>query len=87
MTENEIREKLLSLIKGELEIDAEIDTTQSLLQSDVMDSMDWISYLTIVEENFDIEISSEEANKYQIGIVDNFVKYLKKKIDDKISRE
>ncbi len=61
-------------IKGDYRLDS------SLLAGGVMDSMDWISFLTIIEDKFGIEISPDDANKYSIAIPNNFVRYLSERL-------
>ncbi len=80
MTEKEILDKLMKIIRDDIEIQDEININSSLLQEKVMDSMDWISFLTRVEEEFEMEIPPEEADGYAIAIIENMVKYIKEKI-------
>lgn len=82
MTKDEIQKKLFLIIRDDLGIDYEIDINKSLLQTSVLDSMDWISFLTIVEEKFDLEIPTKDADKYQIGIMSNLINYLEERAID-----
>ena len=82
MAENQILSVITSIINEDLGLEARIDPEQSLLTTNIMDSMDWTSFLTIVQEKFNITISREDAEKHQIGIVTNLVNYLKERIRD-----
>ena len=82
MDENQILSVIISIINDDLGLDAHIDPEQSLLTTNTLDSMDWISFLTIVEEKFNIKITPEDAEKHQIGIVKNLVHYLKESARD-----
>lgn len=82
MNNDQILQTILSIIKDDLGISTDIDPCKSLLQTNTFDSMDWISYLTIVEEKFGINIPTEEASKHQIGIINNMVTYLKGRTGD-----
>ena len=82
MNENQILSAITSIINDDFGLNATIDPEQSLLATHTLDSMDWISFLTIVEEKFKVAISSEDAEKYQIGIVKNLVNFLKERTSD-----
>jgi acyl carrier protein len=82
MDENRILSIITSIISDDLGLDASINPEESLLTTNTLDSMDWISFLTIVEEKFNITIPQEEAAIYQIGVVKNLVNYLKERIRD-----
>ena len=82
MDENQILTVITSIINDDLGLNANINPEQSLLATKILDSMDWISFLTIVEEKFKITIPQEEAAQYQIGIVKNLLRYLKERTSD-----
>ena len=82
MDEIQILSVITSIINDDLGLNACIDPELSLLETNTLDSMDWISFLTIVQEKFNIAIPREDAEKHQIGIVKNLVNYLKERTRD-----
>ena len=82
MNENEVLDKVLLILKDDLGIGGEIDLKTSIIQNKTLDSMDWMSFLTILEDEFAIEIPNAEADKFQIGYIDNLVKFIMKKINN-----
>jgi len=82
MDDQQILSVITSIINDDLGLEARIDREQSLITTNTLDSMDWISFLTIVEEKFHVTISQEDAAKHQIGIVKNLVNYLKERTGD-----
>ena len=81
MTEKEIATRIDKIIREDIAIDVDYSWDESLLTTGIMDSMDWMSFLTRVEDNFNIEISSEDADKHSIAIMNNLIIYLKDKIN------
>jgi len=80
-SEQQILEVIRKVITDDIGIKVEYDPNSSLLRDGVMDSMDWISFLTVVEEKFGIEISPEDANKHSIAVPSNLVRYLLERLD------
>jgi acyl carrier protein len=80
MTDEQIVSKIRRIIEEDIGIQNEYQFDQSLLKSGFMDSMDWIAFLTRIEDEFSIDISSEDATKNAIAILNNLVEYLKTKI-------
>ena len=76
MTEKEILTRIEKIIREDIAIDDEYAWDESLLTTGVMDSMDWMAFLTRVEDDFGIEISSAEADRHSIAILNNLIKYL-----------
>jgi len=58
-------------------IKIEITPETALIRQKVLDSLDFINYITIVEIEFGIKTSDEDIQKHQLGIIGNVVKYLK----------
>jgi acyl carrier protein len=82
MDENKILSIITSIINDDLGLDVSVDPEQSLITTNTLDSMDWISFLTIVEDKFKIKISHEDAALHQIGVVKNLINYLKERARD-----
>jgi acyl carrier protein len=74
------QEEIFSILKNELRIilkkDFEISLETGLFKEEIVDSLEWLAYITRVEEIFDISISDEEADENQLGIMKNMVEFL-----------
>ena len=78
MNENEILEKLKDIIVEQLGVEEEIITGESTFVDDLSaDSLDIVELVMNIEEEFDIEIPDEDAEK--IVTVGDVVKYIKEK--------
>lgn len=80
MTEQEIFLHIKKIIKDDLEIEAEVTLDTWLLRDQIMDSMDWLSFLFRLEELHGIVVSPDEADEHQIGIVKNLIVFLQGRI-------
>ena len=80
MTEKDINDRINKIIREDIGIQAEYSLNDSLLTTGVMDSMDWMAFLTRVEDEFAIEISSEDADQHSVAIPKNIVAYLKARL-------
>jgi len=76
MNRTEILSKLKEIVEKQLEKTVDITEDTALLGEKILDSMEFMSYLTTVEETFDISISDDDIATYQLGIIGNMVEYL-----------
>jgi acyl carrier protein len=51
----------------------------ALLSARALDSMDFMNYVTVVEEQFNVTISDAEIAEHRLGVVGNMVKFLQEK--------
>lgn len=79
MSNDEIFNTLRSIIIG-LNEKAEIKASTALLAESVLDSLEFMNYLTIVEETFNIKISDSDVSEKNLGIVGNLMNYISNKI-------
>ena len=79
MNEFELLDKINAIIHDDLELDVTVSMDTWLLRDKVLDSLDWLSFLARIKELFLIDISSEEADKNQLGIVKNLISYISEK--------
>ena len=79
MDEKQIFEKLVDIIIDvkEEEVDLKLDTP--LIKDQIFDSLELINYLTQIEEVFDLNISLDELQDKELGIMKNMVDYIKSK--------
>jgi len=81
MNKSEILQAILAILEKDFEINAVCNADTSLVEEEILDSMDWIGFLGKIEEKFQIIISIEDTNKYQLAIIQNLVDYLQRSID------
>ena len=74
---NEIFEKVKKIVSEQLGVEEEIVNMESTFVDDLAaDSLDIVELIMIIEEEFDIEISDEDAEK--IVTVGDVVNYIEK---------
>lgn len=80
----EIEPRVKEIIVEQLSVDPEQVTLQASFVNDLgADSLDTVELVMALEEEFDLEIPDEEAEK--IGTVGQAVEYIKTKMQDKKS--
>jgi acyl carrier protein len=78
MSNEIIFKKIFEILSNKLGTKAEIKMNTALLGDGILDSMEFLKYLTVIEEEFGVSISEEDLEKKKLGIIVNMVKYLKK---------
>ncbi|WP_422667269.1 acyl carrier protein [Buchnera aphidicola] len=79
---NNIEKKIKNIISEKLHIQLEKIHNDSSFQQDMnIDSLDKVEFIMALEEEFNIEITDEEAEK--INTVQKSIDYIKKNINDK----
>ena len=78
MNEEEILEKLKSIIVNQLDVDEEVVKEESTFVDDLeADSLDIVELIMNIEEEFDMEIPDTDAEK--ISTVNDVVEYIKER--------
>lgn len=80
MDKNQIFEKLISILKI-IGATATIKQETALLAELILDSLDFMNYITKVEEQFFIKISDSDIQNFQLGIMKNMVSYLSERMN------
>ena len=75
MEKAEILSKLKEIVL-QLNKTSEITEETALISEKILDSLEFMNYLTLVEETFDISISDSDIEKYQLGKISNMIDYL-----------
>ena len=75
----EILATLLGYLKEDLGVEASENT--ALIGDKILDSLDFMNYITTIEEKYKIKISDEDILKNQLGVVKNLVDYIFSKVD------
>lgn len=78
--ENTIFEKLKEILIKEINVKIEITENTALVADKILDSLDFMNYITCVEQEYDIKISDEDILTYQLGVLKHMVKYISNKI-------
>lgn len=74
-------EKIRDIIVEQLSVDESMVTMDTNLMKDLeADSLDAVEIIMVIEEEFDIEIPDEEAEKFQL--VGDLVKYVDDNLND-----
>ena len=73
-------EKIKEIIMEQLSVDEEMVTMETNLMKDLeADSLDAVEIIMAIEEEYDIEIPDEEAEKFQL--VGDLVKYVEEQTE------
>lgn len=76
-----VEERIKEIVAGIVHVDASLLTREGSFKDVKADSLDIVQALAAVEDEYDIEISDEEAQKFQnFG---DFVAYVEKLVADK----
>jgi acyl carrier protein len=78
MDDQQIFESLRTILKS-INCAAEINEESALIGDSILDSLEFMNYLTKVEELFKITISDSEIKKLQLGIIINMVRFISSK--------
>jgi len=75
----EILATLLGFLMEDLGVEASENT--ALIGDKILDSLDFMNYITTIEEKYKIKISDEDILKNQLGVVKNLVDYISSKVE------
>jgi acyl carrier protein len=78
MENQQIFDKLNSIVKS-INVNAAINENTALVGDSVLDSLEFMNYITKVEEAFKINISDSEIIGQQLGILHNMTNYISSK--------
>lgn len=81
MTHTEIKDKIITLIAEQLAIDKSTISEKSTLESLGADSVDRFELVIKIEEDFNISVDDDEADK--LTSVDQVVDYIEKELAKK----
>ena len=81
MNQNDIENKLFDMLSGFLEGSQVVTPQTALLSEGVLNSLDFMNYLFTVEEMFNLRISEDDIEKYQLGVLKNLTLYVSERIN------
>ena len=76
MKQEEVFSKLQEILKKQLTVDIEITPETALVHEKVLDSLEFMNYITTIEDEFGIELSDEDIENKQLGLIKNMVDFL-----------
>ena len=79
MEKQQILEKLIIIIKS-INTNAKINENTTLIGESILDSLEFMNYITKVEESFIISISDSEIVGKSLGKIGNMVNHISSKI-------
>jgi acyl carrier protein len=80
MDNQQILEKLKTIVIS-IKSNALINENSALIGDSIIDSLEFMNYLTKVEETFGINITDSEINSQKLGILFNMVAHISTKIN------
>ena len=78
MDNQKIFEKLKTIVIS-INSNAKINENSALIGESILDSLEFINYITKVEESFGISISDSEITDRQLGIINKMITYINSK--------
>jgi len=78
MNRAEILSKLKDIVENQLNEKLNLAEETALVGEGILDSLEFMNYLTTVEETFDTSISDNDIEKYQLGKISNMIDFLSK---------
>jgi acyl carrier protein len=78
MSREEIFLKLEEILNKLLSAKVEIREETALVGEKILDSLEFMSYVTTVEEDFGVELSDDDIESKQLGVMKNMVDFLSK---------
>jgi len=79
MTDEEILRTLQEILRTHINVTTPVVESTALIGDGVVDSLDFMNYVTRVEETFDIQISNDDLAGQQLGVMKNMVAYLRQR--------
>lgn len=76
MDKETIFETLKGILQKDINLQIPIALDTALIGGQILDSLDFMNYITIVEETYSITISDDDISKYKLGILQNMVDYV-----------
>jgi acyl carrier protein len=82
MDNQQILGKLIVIVKS-INTGAKISENSALIGESILDSLEFMNYITKVEESFSINISDTEIKSHDLGIIRNMSAHIKSKLMSK----
>ena len=79
MNDTEILDRLKVILREHTSLKVAVTRETALLSNQVLDSMDFMNYLTAVETAFHFTISDDDLASRKLGVMGNMVDYIKER--------
>lgn len=76
MNKEIVFETLKNILQKEINLQVPIDYDTALIGSQLLDSLDFMNYITNVEKTYDLSISDDDISKFKLGIIENMIQYI-----------
>lgn len=74
-----IQAELTRILQENTSLRLPVTPDLALLSARALDSMDFMNYITVVEERFHVTVSDAEIAEHRLGVVRNMVEFLHRK--------
>ena len=78
MGRTEIMERIANMLKQDFNVKIDVDENTALIKDNILDSLDFMNYITMIESSYKISISNEDILESKLGIIGNMVIYIEK---------
>lgn len=78
MNREEIFAELKAILAKQLVTEVEINEDTALVSEKLLDSLEFMNYITTVEEEFNVELSDDDIENKQLGVIKNMIDFLSK---------
>jgi acyl carrier protein len=78
MNKSEIYQIIEKILIEEMEVEKVFNENSALIGEGVIDSLEFMNYVSKIEERFSISISNEDLEEKQLGVIPNMISYLLK---------
>jgi acyl carrier protein len=79
MDNQQIFGKLISIVKS-IKSEVSINENSGLIRDSILDSLEFMNYITKVEESFSLKITDAEIVDQELGIIKNMIDFISSKI-------
>jgi acyl carrier protein len=76
MNEEMLFNTLKDILKNDVQLQIEITKDTALLSEQLIDSLDFMNYVTVIEEKFSIAISDTDISANKLGIIQNMIDFI-----------
>ena len=80
MNTTELFTHLQQIITQDLEKTVTLHEESALIGESILDSLEFMNYLTKVEERFHVKISDADVARYRLGVMTNMIRFLQERI-------
>ena len=76
MNEDILFNTLKDILQNDVQLQVEITKETALLGEQLIDSLDFMNYVTIIEQKFSISISDDDISSNKLGVIQNMITFI-----------